>query len=181
MQNEAQQKGFTIEFEFTPNEYFSNQILTKSYELRTGPDEHEPLSYEGPEIVKSKGSQIQWNKGKNVTVKMVKKRQKHKNRGTIRVVTKEVQTDSFFNFFTPPTGMFERYFYERNMFCGFLVPEEVEGELEDSDEMRMLAADFEIGHMLRDSIVPKAVLYYTGEAGDEEDGDVRRSFILMKI
>jgi nucleosome assembly protein 1-like 1 len=67
------------------------------------------------------------------------------------------------------------------MFCGFLVPEEVEGELEDSDEMRMLAADFEIGHMLRDSIVPKAVLYYTGEAGDEEDGDVRRSFILMKI
>ncbi len=38
----------------------------------------------------------------------------------------------------------------------------------------MLAADFEIGHMLRDSIVPKAVLYYTGEVGDEEDGDVRK-------
>ncbi|CAF0825911.1 unnamed protein product [Rotaria sordida] len=154
MQDEPQQKGFTIEFEFTSNEYFSNTILTKSYELRTGPDEHEPLSYEGPEIVKSKGCEIQWSKGKNVTVKMVKKRQKHKNRGTIRVVTKEVQTDSFFNFFTPPN-----------------VPEELDAELEDSDEMRMLAADFEIGHMLRDSIVPKAVLYYTGEAGDEEDGD----------
>jgi len=154
MQNEPQQKGFTIEFEFTPNEYFSNTKLTKSYELRTGPDEDEPLSYEGPEIVKSKGCEIQWNKGKNVTIKMVKKRQKHKNRGTIRVVTKEVQTDSFFNFFTPPT-----------------VPEELDAELEDSDEVRMLAADFEIGHMLRDSIVPKAVLYYTGEAGDEEDGE----------
>ncbi|CAF3410116.1 unnamed protein product [Rotaria sp. Silwood1] len=154
MQDEPQQKGFTIEFEFTSNEYFSNTILTKSYELRTGPDEHEPLSYEGPEIVKSKGCEIQWNKGKNVTIKMVKKRQKHKNRGTIRVVTKEVQTDSFFNFFTPPT-----------------VPEELDAELEDSDEMRMLAADFEIGHMLRDSIIPKAVLYYTGEAGDEDDGD----------
>jgi len=154
MQDETQHKGFTIEFEFTSNEYFTNTILTKSYELRTGPDEHEPLSYEGPEIVKSKGCDIQWNKGKNVTVKMVKKRQKHKNRGTIRVVTKEVQTDSFFNFFTPPT-----------------VPEEVDADIEDSDEMRMLAADFEIGHMLRDSIVPKAVLYYTGEAGDEEDGD----------
>jgi nucleosome assembly protein 1-like 1 len=151
MQNEGQQKGFTIEFEFTPNEYFTNTILTKSYELRTGPDEHEPLSYEGPEIVKSKGCEIQWNKGKNVTVKMVKKRQKHKNRGTIRVVTKEVQTDSFFNFFSPPA-----------------VPEDPEAEVEDSEEMRMLAADFEIGHMLRDSIVPKAVLYYTGEVGDEE-------------
>jgi nucleosome assembly protein 1-like 1 len=106
MQNEGEQKGFTIEFEFTTNEYFTNTILTKSYDLRTGPDEHEPLSYEGPEIVKSKGCEIQWNKGKNVTMKMVKKRQKHKNRGTIRVVTKEVQTDSFFNFFTPPTGNF---------------------------------------------------------------------------
>jgi len=96
MQNESEQKGFTIEFEFTPNEYFTNTILTKTYDLRTGPDEHEPLSYEGPEIVKSKGCEIQWNKGKNVTIKLVKKRQKHKNRGTIRVVTKEVQTDSFF-------------------------------------------------------------------------------------
>ena len=45
--------------------------------------------------------------------------------------------------------------------------------------MRMLAADFEIGHMLRDSIVPKAVLYYTGEAGDEEDGDVRKKKIIF--
>ncbi|CAF1646789.1 unnamed protein product [Adineta ricciae] len=154
MQNEAAEKGFTIEFEFTPNEYFSNTILTKFYELRTGLDEHEPLAYEGPEIVKSKGCDIQWNKGKNVTVKMVKKRQKHKNRGTIRVVTKEVQTESFFNFFKPPT-----------------VPEDADAELEDNEEMNSLAADFEIGHMLRDSIVPKAVLYYTGEAGDDEDGD----------
>jgi hypothetical protein len=104
MQNESDQKGFTIEFEFTPNDYFTNTLLTKSYELRTGPDEHEPSVYEGPEIVKSKGCTIDWKKGKNVTVKMVKKRQKHKNRGTIRVVTKEVQTESFFNFLTPPTG-----------------------------------------------------------------------------
>ena len=106
MQDEAEHKGFTIEFDFTPNDYFSNTMLSKSYELRTGLDEHEPLSYEGPEIVKSKGCEIQWKKGKNVTVKMVKKRQKHKNRGTIRVVTKEVQTDSFFNFFSPPTGTY---------------------------------------------------------------------------
>ncbi|CAF3091386.1 unnamed protein product [Rotaria sp. Silwood2] len=152
MQNEAEHKGFTVEFEFTPNEYFTNTILTKSYELRTGLDEDDPLSYEGPEIIKSKGCEIQWNKGKNVTMKMIKKRQKHKNRGTIRVVTKEVQTDSFFNFFSPPTA-----------------PEEPDDDFEESDEMRMLAADFETGHLLRDSIIPKAVLYYTGEVGDEDD------------
>lgn len=154
MHDTAEQKGFTIEFEFASNEYFSNTTLTKFYELRTGLDEHEPLAYEGPEIIKSKGCEIQWNKGKNVTVKMVKKRQKHKNRGTIRVVTKEVRTESFFNFFTAPT-----------------VPEDADAEGEDSDEMQSLAADFEIGHMLRDSIIPKAVLYYTGEAGDPDDDE----------
>jgi hypothetical protein len=54
-----------------------------------------------------------------------------------------------------------------------LVPEGPDVELEDSEEMNLLAADFELGHMLRDSIVPKAVLYYTGEVGDEDDGAVR--------
>ncbi|CAF1276352.1 unnamed protein product [Rotaria magnacalcarata] len=152
MQDETKQKGFTIEFEFTPNEYFTNTILTKSYELRMGLDEHDPLQYEGPEIVKSIGCQIQWNKGKNVTVKTIKKKQKHKNRGTVRVVTKEVQTDSFFNFFSPPN-----------------VPEGSDAGGEDTDEVRMLAADFEMGHLLRDSIIPKAVLYYTGEVDDGDD------------
>ena len=61
------------------------------------------------------------------------------------------------------------------------MPEDVDAEVEDNEEMRMLAADFETGHMLRDSIVPKAVLYYTGEAGDEEDGDVRKSILFLMI
>jgi nucleosome assembly protein 1-like 1 len=180
MQNESEQKGFTIEFEFTPNDHFSNTILTKSYDLRTGPDEQEPLSYEGPEIVKSKGCVIDWKKGKNVTVKMVKKRQKHKNRGTIRVVTKEVQCDSFFNFFSPPTGMMNKEIFLEKSFI-FLVPDDADADIEDNDEMRMLAADFEIGHMLRDSIVPKAVLYFTGEAGDEDDGEVRDKNLNKEI
>lgn len=61
-----------------------------------------------------------------------------------------------------------------------LVPEGPEAEMEDSEEMSLLAADFEIGHMLRDSIIPKAVLYYTGEVGDEDEGDVStRAFIRM--
>lgn len=49
---------------------------------------------------------ITWNKGKNVTVKVVKKKQKHKGRGITRTVTKTVQNDSFFNFFSPPQGTF---------------------------------------------------------------------------
>lgn len=47
-------------------------------------------------------STIDWQKGKNVTVKLIKKVQKHKGRGTKRTITKTVQNDSFFNFFNPP-------------------------------------------------------------------------------
>ena len=94
---------------------------------------------------------IDWKKGKNVTVKLIKKTQKHKGRGTKRTITKTVQNDSFFNFFTPPE-----------------VPESEEG---DEDTEALLAADFEIGHFIRERIVPRAVLYFTGEAL-EEDEDV---------
>jgi hypothetical protein len=46
---------------------------------------------------------IDWKKGKNVTVKTVKKKQKHKASGTTRTIQKTVQSDSFFNFFSPPS------------------------------------------------------------------------------
>lgn len=37
-----------------------------------------------------------------MTVKLIKKKQKHKQKGATRFVTKEVKNDSFFNFFDPP-------------------------------------------------------------------------------
>lgn len=164
--SESNPMGFTIDFHFEPNEYFTNTLLTKEYIMRSEPDPEDPFSFEGPEIIKCKGCQIDWQKGKNVTVKIIKKTQKHKNRGTKRTVTKTVQNDSFFNFFTPP--------------------EVTEGEEPDEDTEALLAADFEIGHFIRERIVPRAVLYFTGEAleddefdeeegeeeeGEEEDGD----------
>lgn len=51
---------------------------------------------------------IDWQKGKDVTVKIVKKKQKHKGRGTIRTVSKEIPQDSFFNFFSPVKGKLHR-------------------------------------------------------------------------
>jgi len=47
---------------------------------------------------------IDWNKGKNVTVKTVKKKQKHKGRGQTRTIVKTVQQESFFNTFSLPEG-----------------------------------------------------------------------------
>lgn len=157
--SEKDPMGFTLEFHFESNDYFSNLVLTKQYTMRSEPDEHDPFSFEGPEIVKCKGCKIDWKKGKNVTVKTVKKKQKHKGSGTTRTITKTVQSDSFFNFFNPPTP-----------------PDEEEM---DEDTEALLASDFEIGHFIRERIVPRAVLYFTGEAlenddeyedGEEEDG-----------
>lgn len=44
--------------------------------------------------------------------------------------------------------------------------------LQDEDSEAVLAADFEIGHFIRERIVPRAVLYFTGEAIEDDDDDV---------
>lgn len=41
------------------------------------------------------------------------------------------------------------------------MPEDSEAELDD-DTQALLTSDFEIGHYIRERIVPRAVLYYTG-------------------
>ncbi|XP_076374198.1 nucleosome assembly protein 1 isoform X2 [Tachypleus tridentatus] len=142
--------GFMLEFHFKANEYFNNSILTKEYEMRCAPEENDPFCFEGPEIFKSKGCTIDWKRGKNVTVKTIKKKQKHKSHGSVRTITKTVQNDSFFNFFSPPS-----------------VP--VDEEQLDEDTQVLLAADFEIGHFIKERIIPKAVLYFTGEALEDEE------------
>ena len=38
-----------------------------------------------------------------ISIYKVKKKQKHKSKGSVRTVTKQVKADSFFNFFDPPT------------------------------------------------------------------------------
>lgn len=44
--------------------------------------------------------------------------------------------------------------------------------MQDDDSEAILAADFEIGHFLRERIVPRSVLYFTGEAIEDDDDDV---------
>ena len=48
--------GFTLEFYFAENEYFTNKVLTKYYEMKCQPDKNDPFSFEGPEIIKCKVS-----------------------------------------------------------------------------------------------------------------------------
>uniref|UniRef100_A0A6I8NNE4 Nucleosome assembly protein 1 like 4 n=1 Tax=Ornithorhynchus anatinus TaxID=9258 RepID=A0A6I8NNE4_ORNAN len=163
----GQPMAFMLEFHFEANDYFTNSVLTKTYKMKSEPDTTDPFSFEGPEIVDCEGCAIEWKRGKNVTVKTIKKKQKHKGRGTVRTVTKQVPSDSFFNFFSP-------------------IRASGDGEALDEDSEFTLATDFEIGHFFRERVVPRAVLYFTGEAieddenfeeGEEGEEEVRETLL----
>ncbi|CAH8846429.1 unnamed protein product [Trichobilharzia szidati] len=149
--NTGEEAGFTLEFYFSPNKYFTNTVLTKQYYFNYEIPSDDPFGYEGPEIVRAKGCVINWNPGKNVTVKLVKKVQKRKSGGAKRTVTKSVREDSFFNFFSPPA-------------------ENLSDDLDEDTEL-LLESDFKLGQFLRESVIPRAVLYFTGEAVDSEYDD----------
>jgi len=154
--------GFILNFIFEANDFFanadgkdffSNPVLTKTYtidlELTEG-----ALMYEGPVFSNVTGCEIQWKAGKNVTVKAIKKKQKKKggkDAGAVRTVTKLEKVDSFFNFFSPPAA-----------------PNDDDPKAEET--MAIIEEDFEIGDTIREKLVPNAVLWFTGEALDYENG-----------
>merc|ERR1712098_540348 len=61
------------------------------------------------------------------------------------------KAESFFNFFSPPA-----------------IPEDPEADVDDETQM-YLQQDFQIGHFLRERVVPRAVLFYTGEEQESEE------------
>jgi hypothetical protein len=156
--------GFTLYFHFSPNSYFKNTVLKKHYELHMKPESDDPFEYDGPTVFKATGDEIQWEEGKNITKKVVKKKAK-KGANAGKFLTKTVDNESFFNFFSPPQ-----------------VEEQNEDDENDEDFAKgeLQRADFEVGQVIRDHIIPRAVLFFTGEAdlgddmldfGDEEDED----------
>ncbi|VDM31334.1 unnamed protein product [Hydatigera taeniaeformis] len=142
--------GFTINFYFSPNEYFSENVISKFYYFDNKPPSENPLLYDGPQIVRVRASPITWKPGKNVTVKFLRKVKKHKNRKEVRTITKTVKQDSFFNYFDPPN-------------------ESLTDEDLDEDTAELLQEDFRIANFMRDVLVPRAVLFFTGEAIESDD------------
>lgn len=75
--------GFRLTFFFSENEFFENDKLEKDYVM----DDDDML-------LRTRATEIKWKAGKNVCVKLVKKKTRKGK------VMKEEKTDSFFNFFT---------------------------------------------------------------------------------
>jgi nucleosome assembly protein 1-like 1 len=146
--NEDPLTGFTIWLSFSENPYFSNTALTKKYNLLCEQGINSTV------LESAEGCEINWKEGKNLTVVLKKKKQKAKGRGgAVRTVTKEEPCESFFNFFKPPQ-----------------TPTDEQDEEEDEDVEELIEADYELGRSLKDSIIPRAVDWYTGKAANEEGG-----------
>ncbi|KAL8463959.1 hypothetical protein ACS0TY_033776 [Phlomoides rotata] len=140
-------KGFKLEFYFDANPFFKNSVLTKTYHMI---DEDEPI------LEKAIGTEIEWHPGKCLTQKVLKKKPKKGSKNS-KPITKTEQCESFFNFFSPPQ-----------------VPDEDDDIDEDAAEelQNLMEQDYDIGSTIRDKIIPHAVSWFTGEAAQDEYGDI---------
>ncbi|KAG0368096.1 hypothetical protein BC939DRAFT_461539 [Gamsiella multidivaricata] len=142
--------GFRLDFEFSPNEYFTNTTLSKTYFYQ------EELGYGGDFVYDhAEGTKIEWKEGKDLSVTIETKKQRHKGTNKTRVVKKTVPAETFFSFFTPPVAPENE--------------DEIDDEDEDIDEK--LEADYGLGEELKDSIVPRAIDWFTGKALQYQDND----------
>lgn len=145
---------YKLDFLFDDNPHFTNKVLTKTYYLKLQPDEKDPFSYEGFEVVKSEGCKINWNPGKDITTVSRLVKQVNKADGRVREKKKDVERDSFFYFFKPPQ-----------------VSTDTPEEEVDEELAAIMSVDFELGEVIRQTIIPKAALYYIGYMAEDEDDD----------
>lgn len=139
--------GFKLTFEFAENPFFANKTLTKEYDIGDASEMGEAV------LRNVTGTVIEWKEGQNLceVTKKVKQRAKG-GKGETRVVNRTEPCESFFQFFTPV---------------------EMPSEEDDEDSemiMRQLSGDFEIGFTIHETIIPQALLWFTGEAV-EDDSD----------
>jgi len=152
----VQKRGFKVVFHFNEgNPYFPERVLSKTYHLIQRPSSDEP------EFDKIEVEKPTWNEGKNLTVKTVTKTVKSKAKGkgkkpTTRKVTEQVPNASFFNFFNAPE-----------------LPEDMSTleEEEAAEIQENLQMDLEVGQTLCEDVIPRAILWYTGVACEDE-GDM---------
>ncbi|KFD71161.1 hypothetical protein M514_04994 [Trichuris suis] len=144
----SEPNGFVLSFYFDSNDYFSNDVLTKEYQVNCDLDMENPFAYDGPEVISRKGCVVHWKPGKNLAI-MVKETPSKASR---KPKVKEVRVSSFFDFFDPDYDV--------------AVGDEIASTVRE-----FLYEDFDIALTLRDRVLRRAVLYFTGEEVEDEESD----------
>lgn len=148
--------GFKLIFEFSKNDFFSNETLEKTYYYQ------EELGYTGEFIYDhAEGCEINWTSPEqNVTIKIERRKQRNKHTKQTRTIEKLTPTESFFNFFDPPTPpKIEEAAGE----------EDEEEDEEDGELEARLQLDYHIAEEIKDKLITRAVDWFTGAAIDFVD------------
>jgi len=164
------QKGFKLDFTFKENPYFPQTNLSLEFHVNYDPENYKP--YLQPECIELKGTTIYWNEGKNVTVRTVEKKTKGGGAKKAKQKAKGAKEE-------PRESLFRLLF--RNLKVGDPMPADLKaimgggGDDDDEDdesseeEVKMMLDQMHmIGDCIAEQIVPYAVRFYTGEAGDKE-------------
>jgi len=154
---EGEDESFSLEFHFAENPFFENTLLLKTYHL-----EFNQL-YGDVMFDHLESSEIKWKSGKNLTVKKITQkvgggrsgRKGKRGGGKPQTQVVEVPAQSFFNFFSPDAT---------------IAALEQEEDLEENEVQYVLEEDYELGSLIKDQIIPNAVLWFTGEAEMDDDG-----------
>ncbi|XP_058056668.1 nucleosome assembly protein 1-like 1 [Anopheles bellator] len=127
--------GFVLEFHFEPNDYFTNEVLTKEYFLRYAPNTLKPSVVDGFEIYDCVGCKIDWKPGHNL-IEASEVAEANDGASSSGGVT-------FFSFFEP-----EKF-----------TNDDLDAEINGA----MLEWDFQYGYCIREMIIPRAVSLYLKE------------------
>jgi nucleosome assembly protein 1-like 1 len=135
-------EGYILEFHYRENPYFENKVLSKKFYKDSEDDE-------AGDLKPAKGTEIEWKEGKDLTSTFETKKKKHKGGGKPKIVKKKIPCASFYNFFSS------------------ISEEELDG-IEDEEEMQAIEEELyqeqQIGEVVRDTLIPNAVGFFTGEA-----------------
>ncbi|KAI9215876.1 nucleosome assembly protein, partial [Blastocladiella britannica] len=150
--------GFALDFVFGTNDYFSNEVLSKTYFLSPSDD---PTNDQFV-LDKIEGTVIEWKEGKNLAVKTETRKQRHKDTNKTRIVKREVPSDTFFNLFK-----------SRSMPAHDDDDDEEDVDDEHLDELEgAMEMEYTLGEEIKDMIIPAALEFFTGEAASlDEDLD----------
>mmetsp|Transcript_27258 Transcript_27258/g.35753 ORF Transcript_27258/g.35753 Transcript_27258/m.35753 type:complete len:326 (-) Transcript_27258:341-1318(-) len=138
--------GFTLNFHFAPNPFFKNSVLSKTYDMASIVDNAEPV------LENVTGTAIQWKPKMDLCFHEVMAKS-HSRPGESS--TRKVRRASFFHFFGTPRM-------------------QQEGDLNmTEDDLYTLTyeMDYEFALIFRNHMIPDAILWFTGEAVEDEDED----------
>ncbi|KAG8947408.1 hypothetical protein FRC04_010728 [Tulasnella sp. 424] len=148
--------GYKLSFYFAPNEFFTNDVLTKTYIYE------DEVDFAGDYVYSSaEGTTINWNEEKDLTKTYEVRKQRNKNTNRTRIIKRAEPTPSFFDFFSPPAPLSIEQIESHGM---------TEEQLEEHENR--LELDYQVGEDLKDKIIPRAIDFFTGKVLEYEEDSI---------